>query len=256
MRPRLAIAGLAFIALGLVVWFGWWSPATSEATDQLRGQVRTIALDNGSGNVTIRATDTATTTVHQHYRYHWGKPGRSYRLDGDELTLGDCGWNCTVDYDVTVPRGAVVGGDVSSGELKLSGVSGVDVDVSSGDADIADVTGPVKLQADSGSVRLSDVTGRTDLDVSSGEVQAGGLRGPVGVDASSGNVRLELATPQDVRADASSGSIQILVPADAVYRVKADADSGEESINVRQDPHAPHVLDLHASSGNISASSR
>lgn len=255
MRPRLAIAGLAFIALGLVVWFGWWSPATSEATDRLREQVRTIKLDNDSGNVTIRAADTETTTVHQRYEYRWGEPDKGYKLDDGELTLGDCGWNCSVDYELTVPRGTLVNGDLDSGELSLTGVSGTDVEVDSGDVDITDVSGPVKVQSDSGSVRLARISGRTDLDVSSGEVLASQLRGPVNVDASSGNVRLELATAQDVRADASSGNIEVLVP-DVGYRVTSDVSSGEQAINVRQDPRAEHVLDLHASSGNISASTR
>lgn len=255
MRPRLAIAGLAFIALGGVVWFGWWSPATSEATEQVREQVRTVQLDNGSGDVAIRVADTGTTTVRQHFEYRWGDPEQAYSVEGDELVLGDCGWNCSVDYEVTVPRGTVVTGTVSSGTLSVAGVASADVGANSGDVRISDVRGPVSVEADSGSVQLSRVSGRTSVQASSGDVEGAELTGPVSVDASSGDVQLRLARPQDVRAEASSGSIEVLVP-DAGYRVTADASSGERSIDVREDPAAAHTLDLHASSGDISAATR
>lgn len=248
-RRWLVIGGIAMIGIGVVVAFGWWSSATAEATGQVDGVSR-IRVDNDSGNVAIRTGDVQTTTVRQHFDFRWGEPDASFAMDGGELVLGDCGWWCSVDYELIVPEGMAINGDVDSGDLLLEGVSSAEVDASSGDVTVRDVSGPVRLDVSSGDVQLSDIGDPVYIDASSGDVIGDGLRGQVEVDASSGNIRLVVVVPQSVTADASSGDIELTVP-DGPDRVEGETDSGDREIRVDQAGEAAHTLQLHASSGDV-----
>jgi hypothetical protein len=248
-RGWLAIGGIAMIGIGAAVAFGWWSSATAEATGQIDGVSR-IRIDNDSGNVSIRTGDVQTTTVREHFDFRWGEPDTSYSIEDGELVLGDCGWWCSADYELIVPEGMAINGDVDSGDLLLEGVASAEVDASSGDVTVRDVSGPVRLDVSSGDVQLSGLGGPVDVDASSGDVIGDGLRGQVKVDASSGYIRLVMVVPQSVTADASSGDIELTVP-DVPYRIEGESDSGDREIRVDQGGEAAHTLQLNASSGDV-----
>jgi hypothetical protein len=249
-RAWLAIGGVAMIGIGVSFAFGLWSYATAQATDEVDG-VRRVLIDNGSGDVAIRVGDVRSATVHQRFEYRWGEPDESVSVDGGTLLLGDCGSWCSVDYDVVVPAGTEVHGEVQSGDLELVGVASAEIHASSDDVTIRQVEGPVRVVASSGDVRLSDIGGRVDAEVSSGDLTGDGLRGPVDAHASSGDITLVLTVPQSVTADASSGDIELTVP-DEQYRVEGESDSGDRDISVDQSRDAAHTLRLDASSGNVS----
>lgn len=248
-RGWLAVGGIAMIGIGAAVAFGWLSSATAEATDQVDGVSR-VRIDNDSGNVSIRAGDVRTTTVRRHFDFRLGEPGKSFSVEGGELVLDDCGWWCSVDYELIVPEDMAINGDVKSGDLLLEGVASAEVDASSGDVTVRDVSGPVRLDVSSGDVHLSGVSGPVDVDASSGDVTGDGLRGQVTVDASSGTIRLEMVVPQNVTADASSGDIELTVP-DVPYRVEGETDSGDREIRVDQGGDAARTLRLNTSSGDV-----
>lgn len=248
-RAWLAIGGIAMIGIGASFAFGLWSYATTEATDEVDG-VRQVLIDNDSGDVAIRVGDVPSTTVHQRFEYRWGEPDESISVDEGTLELGDCGSWCSVDYDVVVPEGTEINGDVRSGDLELTGVAAAEVNASSGDVTVRQVAGPVRIVASSGDVQLGDLSGPVDVEVSSGELTGDGLRGPVDAHASSGNITLVMAVPQSVTAEASSGDIELTVP-DGPYRVEGDSNSGDRTINVDQVRDARHTLRLDASSGDV-----
>jgi hypothetical protein len=231
-RPVLAIGGLALIGIGVVIAVGFFSDSHSEAQTQVVQQVRRVKLEIGGGSVNLRTGDVPATTVHQRFSYHWDKPGDGYKLEGDQLVLGGCGWNCTVDYDVVVPQGTTVTGDADSGDITIDGVASADVSADSGTVKIHNVAGPVTAKADSG-----DIVGD-------------GLRGRVEARANSGAVKLTLDVPQDVLARADSGDVDLTVPRDN-YRVQGDSDSGDRTIGVIVDGSAPRTLDLTTDSGNV-----
>lgn len=231
-RTTRALVGVGLIGVGVAVATGWWWPSTAEATDEFREPVRIVEIDNDSGNVTVRAAEVATTTVRQTFRYNWGDHGSGTSLEGGTLRLADCGWQCSVDYEVVVPLGTTVRGEVDSGNLELDGVAEVDVEVDSGNITVRNVAGPVKAEADSGDIRGQD------------------LRGGVEANADSGDVVLRLAVPGSVTASADSGNVELIVPP-ASYRVTGDTDSGDRTITVPQDPASEFVLDLDSDSGDV-----
>lgn len=213
-RTTRALAGVGLIGVGVAVAAGWWWPSTAEATDEFREPVRIVEIDNDSGSVTVRAAEVATTTVRQTFRYSWGDHGDGTSLEGGTLRLDDCGWQCSVDYEVVVPLGTTVRGKVNSGNLDLDGVAEVAVEVDSGNVTVRNVEGPVKANADSG------------------------------------DVVLRLAVPGSVTASADSGNVELIVPP-ASYRVTGDTDSGDRTITVPQDPTSEFVLDLESDSGDV-----
>ncbi|OZM71531.1 hypothetical protein CFN78_19690 [Amycolatopsis antarctica] len=239
------------IGIGTLLAFGVWWPDSSEATEQLDEQVRNVRIDSDSGNVTVRAADTSTTTVKQVFDLTFGDPEPGFELDGDELTLGDCGWWCTVDYEVTVPRGTTVSGDADSGDVRLEGVRSVDVQADSGNIDVRDVDGSVRAEASSGDVSLVNIGSDVSADASSGNITGEGIRGKVEVDASSGDIDLSLAAEHPVTAKASSGNISLVVPPGR-YRVEGESDSGSRDVDVAVDPGAGTLLSLETNSGNVS----
>ncbi|WP_410628091.1 DUF4097 family beta strand repeat-containing protein [Amycolatopsis sp. cmx-8-4] len=249
-RPLLALGGIALIGVGLATAFGWGWGSDFQNDNTLSQTIRSVKLEGDSGGVKIR-TGTGPSTVHQEINYHWrGNPGDTfYRVDGDQLVLGDCGNNCSVDFEVVVPAGVPVTGKVDSGGLDIAGVASVDVEADSGSARVEDVSGAVKLHLSSGSIDLHDV-GAVTVQSDSGSVTGDGVRGPVDVGADSGRVEFTLAQANDVKVHADSGSIELTVPG-GPYRVQGDSDSGHREIDVPTDGSAAHTLDLNTDSGSV-----
>lgn len=249
-RVGLALGGVAMIGLGTVFALGWWWPSNSEATEQVDQSIRQVNIDNGSGDVIIRAADVTSATVTQRFEYRLGSPDGGYSMSGDELTLGGCGWFCSVDYEVTVPRGVAVGGSTDSGDLALTGVGEVDVHGGSGQVAVRDVAGAVRLDVSSGDVELAGITADVSVSVGSGNISGTGLRGRVEADSGSGDLDLQLLDERDVTASTGSGDIELVVP-DRGYRIAGDSGSGDRQIGVRTDPGAATSLTLETGSGDV-----
>ena len=253
-RPILAVAGIAVIGAGLAIGFGQWgfgfgSTVSRDAT--LTQQIRSVKLENGSGDVRIR-TSPGAARVHQTLRYRLsGEPNDAYRVDGDQLVIVDCGSNCSADLDLTVPAGIPVTGASDSGSLDVAGVGSVDVTAESGSATVRDVAGPVKLRMDSGRAELHNV-GEVQVHNQSGRTVADGVRGPVDVSASSGRIELALAQPANVRATADSGRVEVTVPPSGSYQVTGASDGGRRTIDVPQHSGPDtKTLDLSSGSGGV-----
>ncbi|GHF12802.1 lipoprotein [Amycolatopsis deserti] len=217
-KPALAIGGIALIVVGIGLALGWnwdwWRVSErAEVTSTVTQPVSSVRVDNNSGDVRIRVEDTTTTSVNQVLHYDGDQPGQAFRLTGDQLVLDGCGDDCTADYEVVVPRGTTVTGEVRSGDLTVYGAASVDLSASSGDIHVENATGPI--------------TARTR----------------------SGRIEIDLATAQNVIAEAQSGDVRVVVPADR-YRVTGETNSGDRSIDVVQDPSAPYLLDVTTSSGD------
>ncbi|MBO0868067.1 MAG: DUF4097 family beta strand repeat protein [Micromonosporaceae bacterium] len=195
---------------------------------------------SGGGDVTVEPGSAGQVKIHRKIQYNGSQPGNTYRIDGGTLYLNtDCGHNCGVDYEVRVPEGVTVTGENGSGNVRLTGVSKVDVEVSSGDVEITRATGPVRVRANSGNIDATGVrAATTDLT------------------ADSGDITLDLDTPGNVTAQADSGNITLQVPSGTSYLVDATANSGDTKVHVPTDPNGNYHLTLHASSGDIEVNTR
>lgn len=213
-RPALAIGGVALIGTGVAIGLGWWWPSSAEQDSLVESRIDTVRLDVDSGDVAIRVGDVATTTVHQDFRYHGARPDDTFQVNGTELVLNRCEPDCSVDYEVVVPRGTAVTGDAKSGDITIEGLAATDVTVQSGDVRVLDGAGSVKVRS------------------------------------RSGDITVNLATPQNVQAEANSGDVKVVVPQDR-YRVQVETRSGDQQIDIPTDPAGTRTLDLRASSGDV-----
>ncbi|KAA9153067.1 DUF4097 domain-containing protein [Amycolatopsis acidicola] len=216
-RPVLAIGGVAMIGAGVAIALGWWWPSSAHEDRQVTVQVSSVQLDIVSAEAHVRAADVSTTTVRQEFRYHGGKPSDAFRVEGGKLVLTGCGHNCSVDYEVVVPRGTTLSGTSTSGDINAEGLASTDVSSTSGEIHITDAAGPVRAHASSGDITVAE------------------------------------RTAADVQAETSSGNVHVTVPS-ASFRVVCDTTSGDQRIDIPTDPAGAHLLDLRATSGDVSVS--
>jgi DUF4097 and DUF4098 domain-containing protein YvlB len=213
-----------------------------------------IRMTGGGGDVVVTTSDRTDTQIDRVVNYRTASaPDTVYKIEGTTLVIDtDCGMGCDVDWTISAPRGVTVAGSNSSGDVTLSSVGGVDLEVASGSITAKGVSGTVRARAESGDVSVSDVTGKADLQAESGRVEGRGLAGPVTASAESGDVDLTLSAAASVTASAQSGELTVRVPAGS-YRVQTSAESGDvEVTNVPNDPASTTVLDLRTQSGDLS----
>ncbi|MEW2625591.1 DUF4097 family beta strand repeat-containing protein [Streptomyces sp. NPDC048106] len=240
MRRVRSLAALALAALtvGGLSACSVLDQKTFEDDAKVSQKVTSIRLDSGNGGMKVEASaDVSTISVHRKVNYHGDKPsGTSFRVDDGVLTLAGCGHNCGVDYDVKVPAGLPVTGGTSNGGLTLDGVGAVDVHTSNGGIAVRDASGAVKLRTSNGGVTVKNAKG--------------------GVDAktSNGGVTIQAATPQDIKARTSSGSLTVTVPP-AKYRISADNTNGDKKLAFSDDPAGRYRLDLSTTNGDLTVKS-
>jgi len=231
-RTAKALAGVALIAVAVGIATGWIWSSTATATEAVGERIDVVEIDNDSGNVSITAGDVDRTQVKQKFSYRFDSPGNAFEVDDGVLKLKDCGWWCSVDYEVVVPAGTEVSGELDSGNLLLAGVASADV------------------KADSGNITLRDIAGDLTLDIDSGNVEGTGLGGDLTANVDSGRLDLQFDEQVDVTADVDSGDIELTVP-DGEYRVEGESDSGSRDIQVDKSQDAEYVLELNVDSGNL-----
>ncbi len=231
--------GALLLVTGAGLAFWTFGDRDSNRTHEVSEKISTVRLDSPNADITIKVGDGDKTTVQEKRTYWLVKHGDAFSVDGDTLKLdGDCGWQCRADFVVTVPRGTKVTGDNGSGDLSISGVSGVDTSSRSGDITLTDVAGDVKLNLTSGDVEIDRLTGKLDLKATSGDVEALHLKGgPVNVETTSGDLKLELAEVNDVRAKGTSSDVEVTAPAGG-YKVSTETHSGDVDNGLGNDPSA------------------
>jgi Putative adhesin len=263
------LVGAALTGCGLI-----YNEFSDDRTEEAAG-ITTVRFDGGSGNLTVRQGEGQQIQIHRKVRYANDKPGATDHRDGSALVVNTrCGRNCSVDYTITMPAGAKVDGHNGSGDVNLTGVASVSVDVGSGnvtvhgasgsvtartgsgDVELVDVAGDVTANTGSGNVRLTRVAGEVITDTGSGDVNGNELTGSkTTARTGSGNVTLNLGKPQGVFAETSSGDIRLRVP-DASYKVTTKASSGDVAVHIATDPNGTYLLELHSGSGNITVDKR
>lgn len=241
---------LLVAAAGLAFWqFG---DKKADDTQRIDDKITTVQLATGASDISIKVSDDDTTSVREQRKYWFWKHGDAYSVHDGVLKLdGDCGWQCTADFEVTVPRGTKVTGENGSGDIDIAGVAGVDAKSRSGKVELSDVQGDVKLDVTSGDVAVSDLTGKLDVKANSGDIEVRGLKGgAVSVETTSGDMELDLAEPNDVRAKGTSGDIEIAAPG-GDYKVTTDSDHGDVENDLGNNSNGAHSINATTTSGDI-----
>lgn len=255
VRTGLAVAGAALVLIGGgVLSWGPFSGSPEARATQLGG-IDSVELVGGRGDVEVRLAPGGAARVEERPSSRWfgaDQDGFTHRVEGGKLLLdGDCGWNCAVDYVVTLPAAVPIEGDLGSGSLGVVGMSSVEAEVGSGAVSVRDVAGQVRVRTGSGSIELAELGGDLDVRTGSGEIEGSGILGrDVDARTTSGDIELRLLDPGKLEAETGSGEIALSVPSDE-YRVDADTGSGDTEIDVAQDANAARELSLSSGSGDI-----
>lgn len=216
----LTVLALAVPAMGRIV------QSTSHGTHELPAGLVGLDLDSQLGDIRIRAAAQgeephADVTV----RSGLTDPEVTSEVHADSAELiSTCQrwwWvdNCSVDWDIVVPRDT---------ELTIRNEVG--------EITVTEVIGPLWV--------TSGVGGLTAHDIGSPTVQAS---------SSVGDITLELISPpQQVEATSSTGDVTVAVPNDGTgYRVLTDTSVGSVTNELGSDGEEDRVIDVSTSIGDI-----
>ena len=233
----------------------------------------TVRVNSRSGNVTVTAQDTSTSTV-QISGEEDGRSGGQFQVDFRNNILRIeaprvAGWGRSADGDVdlVVPTGSSLQIEASSGEVNCRGrYDEVRVNATSGNADVDVATGPARIESASGNVSLEEAHSHVFLGAASGNVRLGAAHGDdtVEITSASGNMELGIVNGP-LRLSGASGEIRVVearrevtansasgdIILDLVHTGVVTAGSNSGDIRVRVAAGIPTWLDLNSLSGDI-----
>jgi len=146
--------------------------------------------------------------------------------------------NCSFDFHAVVPEGKRALISTGSGNVKL-----------------ANLSGPVSAGTGSGDVSGNAVSGANAVfKTGSGNISVAGVASTKVIASSgSGDVTLTFTeVPAQVRVSTGSGNVSLVLPrGNTLYRVNANAESGDRVVTVPTSSASQHVITVSAGSGNI-----
>ncbi|MEU7884805.1 DUF4097 family beta strand repeat-containing protein [Microbispora bryophytorum] len=210
-----AVLGMSLVATACDVPFGFGEQQAVESYD-VTDKVAVLDARTGSGDVVVREGDRSGVHVTETLHWRGDKPADGHSVDGDTLTLKYKCDNCSVDYEVEVPRGLTM-----------------------------------KIDSGSGDITLRDLTGQVNASTGSGDVEARGLAAAqVNTRTGSGDITLRFsAVPADVQAVTGSGDGRLWVP-NGAYKVNVSSGSGDRTVEVPDDASAPNAITVRTGSGD------
>jgi hypothetical protein len=207
-------AALAAIALPAAAWEGGCDAIADRQAEVDAAGAERVEVLAGAGD--LQVTGRSGTQVHA--------TGRACASDEDELArvqvraerdgavvrvVADIPRDTEdayLDLRIDVPEGVPVRITDSSGDLRVRHVAALDLRDSSGDVEIEDVPGEVKVEDSSGDVDIDDAIGSVTLEDSSGELYLTSVGDTHVVSDSSGDIRISRAGAVRIDVD-SSGEI-------------------------------------------------
>ena len=263
-RAGLVVIGVVvavMLIVGGVAVFAFNNLSSETRDHRVTDHVERLEVTNGSGDVSITATDDDEISVRERLRWTGDKPEPKIDVDGDTLRLSahDCRnfgpfGRCDVDYEIALPADTEVYIESGSGHVSVSGVSAThDIAISSGDIHISDPTGDLTLHASSGDMTVENMAvGSLTAEVSSGDMTLSGAATNAELSASSGEIGARGLTVERLEAEVSSGDLDLLF--DAAFAA-VDIVAGSGSVNLLvPDDGTVYAVDLTVGSGDTNVS--
>jgi hypothetical protein len=235
----LAVAGIGALA----VVQGLRPTTTTDETFTLNPGAAVLEVDVDQGEVLLTAGRDDRLQVRRTIRVAGTAPTLKQRADSNGASLRSrcpvlAVRGCSIRHEIAVPAGMTIDIAAGTGSVQVRGlvVENLQVDVSSGSAQLEDVSGPVEITSGSGSVAGTRLRTREIV-----------------TRVGSGSTSLDFARPpQRVAAVAVSGAVSVRLPAaDGPYRVTATSASGDEDVQVPTDPASTHRIDISSGSGDV-----
>jgi hypothetical protein len=237
----LAVGALGMATLQTVVQLAHEVETVSAEFEDLDGiDVLEVFVDGGEVRIVGRDTDRIRLTGE--INHGLVQTEHRERVDRGRVEISaDCplllSSFCDVDYTIEVPHDMDVVVRNRDGVARLTSLDGTVVaSTDNGRVDVDDVTGPLELSSENGSVRGASIASAS-----------------VTATTENGSVHLTFREPPDtVVARSENGSVEIVVPDDdTLYRVQTDTDHGSADSAVRTDPTSERVIVATTENGNV-----
>ncbi|MFJ9607061.1 hypothetical protein ACIRS1_12065 [Kitasatospora sp. NPDC101176] len=179
--------------------------------------VRELVVDAHTGGIVVTGGGDAVQVVEEQ-NYRGDAPATTHEVRDGVLRLTyDCS-GCGVGYTVRVPAGT-----------------------------------KVRIEQETGGVRLVGLAGEVQAQVRTGGVEATGLTSKnVRLSTGTGGVRADFAAaPDTVEATASTGGVRVRVPNGAEYAVDARAGAGGVEVGIPSRPGAARSITARTGAGGV-----
>lgn len=216
--------------------------------------VRAVVVQTSSGSVTVRAAiasrtanaatagpDTSPAAVTARSNYEDRQPTISSRVTRGVLVISaqcrpDNGPPCRVSFYVRLPSAMPVRAITSLGTVQVT-----------------DMTGKVQASDEVGDVRLQDLSGPVTVTDARGDIRGSGLTSSrASLTAGRGAIDVAfMSAPTLINAIDQDGSVKIMVPVTAPYRVIAQAQLGGTTVRVPQSVTSVHVIRASSQFGDV-----
>ncbi|MFH8343677.1 DUF4097 family beta strand repeat-containing protein [Streptomyces sp. NPDC018045] len=223
---RIALASAALVTVTVAVTGCELTEKATESTQTYTVDGRTTELNvtTPGGAIEVVADDTADgkVKVTERLLYDKKKPATRHTLEGGrlKLTADDCGGaksNCSVAYEVRVPRSVAV-------KLETDG----------GDIDVKGTSGAVTARTGGGDIGLTDCAAKqATADTDGGDIDA-----------------RFTAVPDRVDGRSSGGRVSVRLPRGR-YAVDAGTDGGDRRVTGDVDSGSPHKVKVHSDGGDV-----
>jgi len=162
-----------------------------------------------------------------------------------------------VDYDITVPRSAVVSIDAHNGRVEVRRVEGpvavdshngavevvdcrqmVSIDSHNGKVDVRQFAAIVKVTSHNGRIVIEDVAGDVDVEGHNGPQSLVNLQAGLRARTDNGAIEYEGRVAADIALDATNGSLRLRLPRDSRFEIDAESVRGamHSDFDVRSEP--------------------
>ncbi len=250
----------------------WGAERTFERTLSVTSTPN-VSVNTGSGNVYLHpGSDTQIHIMaHLHGNKGWfdGSSDIESRMQqivanppiqqsGSSVTVGernhDAGSlyrNISIDYDITLPRGAAISADTGSGDVTIEDVgTSLKANTSSGNLRANGIHGTASLETGSGNIDLQHTAGGdVRAHTGSGNLHLEGVNNGLRADTGSGDITIDGNPTDDWHLETGSGNIRMNLGAGARFNLNANTGSG--SFNIAQPITMQGSLDKHHMAGTV-----
>jgi hypothetical protein len=208
-----------------------------------------LQVSTGSGDIVVRAGDSATVQIHgkiqAHDEWRGGTAEAEQKVrylethppieqDGSHIRVGriedsELSRNISIDYEITAPTETQLGSQTGSGDLTVEGIRGpVDAHTGSGDMKFSSINGDVQARSGSGDGKFEHISGeRVEIESGSGDMELHDVRSALRVRTGSGNINAEGKPAGDWVLRAGSGEVTLHLPSQTGFDLVAHTSSGE-----------------------------
>jgi hypothetical protein len=156
-----------------------------------------------------------------------GNEVRIGKQHGDQLR------NVSIDYEITMPKGANLDAGSGSGDLRINDIAGgLKASTGSGSIEVRGIGGAVALDTGSGDIRAELIDpSSTKAQTGSGSIRIEGVKGGLRAGTGSGDIDIQGQPTSDWKLETGSGSVTLSVGG-AHFSLDASTGSG----SVHSDP--------------------